>query len=168
MYLQKLFDHKEPWKYKPDAHQIIAEYMRLRHRMIPYLYTMNYLYSKNGEPLIQPMYYSNPEEKGAYEVRNQYYFGSELICAPVTKPENLQLKRSEVTVWLPNGSFTDVFTGITYTGGRKLTLYRSINNIPVLLKTGGIVPLAGAEELENHNRLPESLDIYCAYGDGDF
>ena len=162
------FNHKEPWKYKADASKIVTRFMQLRHRMIPYLYTMNYLYSVNGEPLLQPMYYYYPDEREAYNVPNQYFFGTELICAPVTKPKDAKLNRSEVSVWLPQGSFTDVFTGVTYEGGRKLTLYRSLDDIPVLIKSGGIVPLAGKDELKNHNKLPETLDIYSAAGCGEF
>ena len=162
------FNHKEPWKYKADARKIITRYMQLRHRLIPYLYTMNYRYSQNGEPLLQPMYYSYPDKKEAYEVPNQYYFGSELICCPVTSPKNVKLNRSLVSMWLPDGSFTDVFTGITYEGGRKINLYRSLNDIPLLLKSGGIVLLAGKNQLENHNMLPECFDIYTAAGNGEF
>lgn len=162
------FNHKEPWKFKADTSSIITKYMQLRHRMIPYLYTMNYRFSKNGEPLIQPMYYSNPEIREAYQVPNQYYFGSELICAPVTSPKQPKLNRSAVSVWLPEGRYTDVFTGITYEGGRKLTLYRSLNDTPVLLKSGGIVPLAALNELDNHKKLPECFDIYTAPGNGEF
>ena len=162
------FNHKEPWKYKADARKIITRYMQLRHRLIPYLYTMNYRYSQNGEPLLQPMYYSYPDKKEAYEVPNQYYFGSELICCPVTSPKDSKLNRSLVSMWLPNGSFTDVFTGITYEGGRKINLYRSLNDIPLLLKSGGIVLLAGKNQLENHNMLPECFDIYTAAGNGEF
>lgn len=162
------FNHKEPWKYKADARKIITRYMQLRHRLIPYLYTMNYRYSQNGEPLLQPMYYSYPDKNEAYEVPNQYYFGSELICCPVTSPKDSKLNRSLVSMWLPDGSFTDVFTGITYEGGRKVNLYRSLNDIPLLLKSGGIVLLAGKNQLENHNKLPECFDIYTAAGNGEF
>ena len=54
--------------------------------MIPYLYTMNYRSYAENMPLIEPMYYEYPENAEAYEVKNQYFFGSQLMVAPVTTP----------------------------------------------------------------------------------
>ena len=64
----------------------MKRYLKLRHEMIPYLYTMNYHASHDGQPLIRPMYYLEPEQPEAYEVPNEYYFGTELVVCPITEP----------------------------------------------------------------------------------
>jgi len=77
---------KEPWCYGLEAEKIISQYLRLRHSLYPYLYTMNYRCHTEGIPLICPMYYAYPKRSEAYEVKNQYLFGSELMVAPITEP----------------------------------------------------------------------------------
>ena len=162
------FTGKEPWNYAPAAEKVMKRYLKLRHELIPYLYSMNYL-SAQGQPLIRPMYYTHPEQPEAYEVKNQYWFGDQLIACPITCPLDRKTGRAPFTAWLPEGSWFDFFTGDHYDGGRKLTLYRSRENIPVLAKAGGIVPMADLTEYTNSTRNPESLRIKVFPGaDGAF
>lgn len=78
------FSGKEPWKFSMEAEHVMGNYLRLRHQMIPYLYTMNYRAWKEDEPLCQPMYHVDAEDFAAYQVPNQYMFGTELLVAPIT------------------------------------------------------------------------------------
>ncbi|MBP3773705.1 MAG: DUF5110 domain-containing protein [Treponema sp.] len=158
------FNHKEPWKYDATAEVAITRYLRFRHQLLPYLYTMNERFSRTGEPLIAPMYHQYPDETAAYSVPNEYFFGSELVCAPITEPCDKELNRAPVTVWLPEGDFTDIFTGCTYTGGRIRRIYRQLQNMPVFLKSGGILPLAAESVIEKDEILPSHLEIYLAAG----
>lgn len=163
------FNGKEPWRFKKETEYAMGEALRHRHRMIPYLYTMNYRGYREGLPLVEPMYYEHPEEKEAYKVKNQYYFGSELLVAPITTPRILSLNVAGVTVWLPEGIWYDIYTGMIYEGGRSLNMYRDLNSIPVLAKAGGILPfteeISAPEAISN----PVSFQIYVYAGaDGTF
>ena len=60
----------------------MKRYLRLRHSLLPYLYTMNVATHEQGLPLVQPLYYHYPNEEDAYEGKNQYFFGSELMGGP--------------------------------------------------------------------------------------
>ena len=80
------FMGKEPWNYRWDVYALSKEYLRLRHRLIPYLYTMNWRTHSEGRALCEPMYYEWPEHAEAYTVPNEFLFGSELIVAPITQP----------------------------------------------------------------------------------
>ena len=74
---------------------VMEDYLRLRHGMVPYLYTMNHRANYDDLPLIQPMYYLEPDRGEAYQVPNEYYFGSELLVSPITEkqdPEVVQRK----------------------------------------------------------------------------
>ena len=62
------------------------------------------------------MYYVWPEEDAAYEADHQYLFG-DLLVAPITE-RSRELGMAEKKVWLPEGVWTDLFTNLTYTGGR--------------------------------------------------
>ena len=80
------FNGKEPWKYNKITQSVMEEFLRLRHKMVPYLYTMNRYASRDGQPLVRPMYWLEPEREETYDVPNEYYFGTELIAAPITDP----------------------------------------------------------------------------------
>lgn len=163
------FCGKEPWRYKKDAGLAMGEALRERCRMIPYLYTMNYRNYKEGLPLVQPMYYEHPDERKAYQVKNQYYFGSEMIVAPITSPAKKGLNVASVTAWLPKGMWYDIHTGMIYRGGRMLAMYRSLESIPVLAKAGAILPFTDEIHGTQAAKNPHSLRIKVFAGaDGSF
>lgn len=158
---------KEPWKFRWDVYNLSKENLRLRHRLIPYLYTMNYRTHNDGTALVEPMYYSYPQEKQAYNVPNQFTFGSELIVAPITEPVNDKTNLAGVTAWLPKGRYTDIFTGRIYEGGKNITMYRGIESIPVLAREGSIIPLS-ANGLTNDSSNPHELDVMIYRGNNTF
>ena len=134
------FNGKEPWRYNKETEQVMGDMLRERHRMTPYLYTMNHRTYACGLPLMIPMYYEWPEEREAYQVKNQYYFGSSLIVAPVTTPRIHALNVAKVRAWLPEGVWYDIYTGMMYDGSRMIDLYRDLESIPVLAPAGAILP----------------------------
>ena len=71
---------------RKEAEMVMDHMLRERHRMIPYLYTMNYRSYCENKPLISPMYYNWQECNEAYEKKNQYLFGTSLMVAPITAP----------------------------------------------------------------------------------
>ncbi|PTT67105.1 alpha-xylosidase [Arthrobacter sp. HMWF013] len=153
------FTGKEPWKYPAAAAEIMTDFLRLRHRLVPYLHTMNHRASHQGLPLIEPMYYQYPEEQAAYSVPNQYLFGTEMIAAPITTPSDPKLHLGRAKAWLPEGTWIDLFTGLIYQGDRSIYLYRPMHQIPVLAKAGAIVPLTHHTEIENGTPNPHKLEI---------
>ncbi|GGA48156.1 glycoside hydrolase family 31 protein [Paenibacillus physcomitrellae] len=163
------FNSKEPWRFNPIAEQVMKQHLRLRHRLLPYLYTMNRYASRDGLPLVQPMYYRHAKQHEAYEVPNQYYFGTELIACLVTRPMHREIGVAEVKAWLPEGRWIDFFKGRVYDGGRKLSLYRDLEHIPVLAKAGAIVPMADFPEFTHSTENPAQLEVRIFAGaDGRF
>lgn len=155
------FNHKEPWNYSMETEAIVTKYMRLRHKLIPYLYTMNWLLYKNGTPPIMPMYYEYPDDIDAYEIKNQYMFGSQLMVLPITS-KCCELNLAKEKIWFPEGIYIDFMTGMIYDGNRMSYVYRRKDEIPVFMKAGAIVPL---DDLEHTNQ----MEVYVASGaDGMF
>ena len=179
------FNGKEPWRFKKEAELAMGDALRQRHQMMPYLYTMNHRAYKDGEPLVMPMYYDYPEEAPAYEMKNQFMFGTQLMVAPITSQRITGLNVAEVKVWLPKGTWYDIYTGTMYDGNRVLNMYRDLNSIPVLAKAGAILPftdeISGVEATHNPSNLRlkvyagenGSFELYeddnetCAYETGD-
>lgn len=158
------FTGKEPWNYNAVSENIMKRYLKLRHEMIPYLYTMNYHASHDGQPLIRPMYYLEPEQPEAYEVPNEYYFGTELVVCPITEPTDKAAGTACVKAWIPEGKWYDIFSGLKYDGGRMLELYRSLEDIPVLVKEGAIIPLTDLTEYTNSVENPKELAVKIVPG----
>ena len=163
------FNGKEPWKYDRDTEYIMKKYLQLRHAMIPYLYTMNRRASRDCLPLMLPMYYREPDCFQAYTVPNEYYFGTELIVSPITKPQDSVVRKGKVKTWIPEGLWADFFTGTVYHGGKMLDLWRDLEDIPVLMKAGAILPLKDMRKYDNKLENPERLEVYIfPAADGTF
>lgn len=161
------FMGKEPWKHEFTAETIAVNTLRERHTYIPYLYSMNYRTHKDGIALCEPMYYEYPENQEAYEVKNQYFFGSELMVAPITTKLNKKTNLADVDVWLPEGRWTDIYTGAIYNGGQKIKMFRGIESIPVLAKEGAIIPLS-ANDRDNDSSNPKDMKIRIFRGNNSF
>lgn len=164
-----LFLGREPWNYGLECETVVEDFMRLRHKLFPYLYTMNYRNYSELLPLMRPMYHTNPEQKEAYSVPRQYWFGSELIVSPITEKGDDKSGFAKADVWLPDGIFVDWFTGFVYKGGKKFEAFRPLNQMPLFIKAGGIVPMQSHEKGDNTLGLKTDLEVtVAAGGNGSF
>ncbi|MBQ7615434.1 MAG: DUF5110 domain-containing protein [Butyrivibrio sp.] len=157
------FFNKEPWNVSEPYRTVMGNFMRLRHRLIPYIYTMSHKAHTDGQLLIEPMYYRHPDKNVAFEVKQEYYFGDSLLVGAIVKKSDPMLRMGHVNMYIPEGRFYDIFTGYIYTGEKRANLYRTVDSIPVLLPEGGIV----AESLEDDKNgcdNPERLRILVGYG----
>jgi hypothetical protein len=97
---------------------------------------------KEGVPLITPVYYTNPEDDGAYSsVAQEYWFGSELLAAPFVSAHDADTDLARQRVWLPAGDWYNFFTGEYIQGNKWQITYGDLDTIPVYARAGAIVPL---------------------------
>ena len=157
------FASREPWKYNKRAELVISDFMRLRHRLFPYLYTMNRRAHTELLPLMRPMYHVHPECSEAYQAPNEYWFGSEMVAAPITAPAD-STGLAATDVWLPEGTWTDAFTGYVYHGNQRLTVARPLEEMPVFLKAGAIVPMQSHIQQVNHLGGAKDMHVIVAPG----
>ena len=160
------FMTKEPSYYMNGTGYIAEEFLRLRHKMIPFIDSASIDTTEKGLALIEPMYYEYPDQKEAYEFVSQYMFGGQLLVAPVITPGDGK-KMAKTTVWLPKGTWTDIFTGQTYQGGRTLDMVRHMDSIPVLAKEGGFFVLDGRKHT-NDISFPDILTVMTFNGNGEY
>ncbi|MBR2321938.1 MAG: alpha-xylosidase [Clostridia bacterium] len=157
---------KEPWAYGA-AGSVVEEFLRFRHKLVPYLYNANYLNCVEGTALIEPLYYEW-NEYPAYNYKEEYRFGTQLLVAPVTQkayPDGY----ARVRAWIPAGKWTDIFTGDVYEageGGKEVCLLRGLESIPVLAKEGAIIPLSADNTNTVYN--PQNLDVWVYEGTGSY
>jgi hypothetical protein len=90
------------------------------------------------------------------------------MVVPITQPRDAVMLQGSTNVWLPEGTWVDIFTGTVYGGNRLLAMSRDLSGIPVLMKAGEILPLAMdvSNDVESN---PERMEVLVAVGaDADF
>ncbi|BCS26787.1 uncharacterized protein APUU_51498A [Aspergillus puulaauensis] len=160
------WNSKEPWRYRREHETVMSDFMRLRHRLVPFLYTYNVIDSaENDEPLVQPMYWAYPDSNEAYSFPNQYIFGSKLLVAPIVEPRNKTTNLAAVKAWLPPGPrFMDIFTGQLYDADREITFHRRLEEYPVLACEGTIIPMDADPAPVNGCVNPDAFEFLIVIG----
>ncbi|QSG12809.1 Alpha-glucosidase, family 31 of glycosyl hydrolase [Halapricum desulfuricans] len=153
---------KRPWTFEPTVRETLSEALRLRHALIPYLYTMARRNHDRGVPLVRPMYYHHPNAELAYHVPQQYYFGDELVVAPHVRERGDGTNLSRQTVWLPDGEWFDFETGRPARAGLDAR-YGDLGDVPVYARAGAIVPLDGEPGFGDVDS-PETLRVVAFPG----
>lgn len=152
------FLRKEPWSFEPSVCQIMERFLRLRHALVPWLYDRMLDAAREGGVILYPVYYDWPQGFDAiFAQRDEYMFGSDMLVAPVVTPADADSKLACVKVWLPEGTWIDFFTGLSYSGGQRLKVCRRADGIPVFVRPGTIIPMDGSQDLKNGCPLPETI-----------
>ena len=150
---------REPWRWDMKTYTIVKDYCKLRQKLIPYIYTENYKYHKTCLPVIEPLYYYYPEIFDEPDYRNEYYFGTELLVSPITKPKDEVMNRSVEKIFLPKGVWYDFKTGKKFIGNKRYVSFFKDEDYPVFAKAGCIIPLAKLDENINNTNPPKAMDI---------
>jgi len=127
----------EIWTYGKAAEPILAEWLRLRYSLIPYLYAEGRRTFDTGAPFMRALFMDFPADAAAATIGDQYMLGSALLVAPVTE-QGATSRR----VYLPAGAdWYDFWTNQKVTGGQWITAAAPINRIPVYVRAGSILPI---------------------------
>ena len=154
---------REPWRWDIVTNNIVSYYLRLRNQLIPYIYSEMYQYHKEGIPLIQPFYYENPFAYDDPVYINQYYFGSSMLISPIVKKSDPLINRTIQKFYLPKGVWYDFKSGKKYIGDKKYVSFYKIEDYPVFVKAGGIIPISGVNDLMSTD-VPKELEIHVFPG----
>lgn len=128
------------WAFPDEIFQVSRDAFRLRYALIPYIYTAGRNAHDTAVSMCQPLYYEWPEIDEAYHNTHEYLFGHDLLVAPVTAPRNPVSLTTEVNLWIPPGEWTNWFTGETLKGPVKVTRHVPLNEIPLYVRSGAIIP----------------------------
>jgi hypothetical protein len=132
------------WAYPEPYSAILRSAFQLRYAMQPYIYTEARRTYDTGVAFFRPLYYDWPEEAQAYDAKNEYLFGGEMLAAPVVAPADKVSGLASEKIWLPAGQWIEWPTGKRLDGPAQVDRSFSIDQIPVYLKTGAIVPMQPA------------------------
>ena len=129
------------WAYPEPYSGIMRESFHQRYAMQPYIYSESRRTYDTGVAFLRPLYYDWPEADEAYSNKGEYVFGQNMIVAPVTKPVDKDSLLAQESVWIPKGGWIEQPTGKHFTGPQTVQRSFSINQIPVYVTAGAIVPM---------------------------
>lgn len=148
----------EPWRYGKEVEYITAQYLDLRYRMLPYIYSQSAAVSFAGGTLMRPLVMDFPADLTALEQRHEFMFGPSLLVAPVT-----EAKVKQWNVYLPEYTegWIDFWSGEKFNGGQSVNVGVTLDKIPLFVKAGSILPL-GAEKqyASEYTDKPWEIRIY--------
>ena len=121
----------EVWSYGEEVYEICRKYMELREKMRPYVKTLMQDAHEKGTPIMRPLFYDFPEDKKAWEIEDQYMFGSKVLVCPV-----LYEGVRERKVYLPEGKWKNINDNRLYEGGAEYVCDAPYESIPVFVKAG--------------------------------
>lgn len=154
---------KEPWRWNAKTLEVVDDYLKLRHRLIPYIYSYAYLYHHEGLPLIKPLYRELPWVYDDKNFVSEYYFG-ELLISPILTKKDLLINRTIHKFYLPEGVWYDFKTGKKFPGGKQYIAFFRDEDYPVFARKGAIVPLDNSGKL-NFTGTPGSLELHIFPGE---
>jgi alpha-glucosidase (family GH31 glycosyl hydrolase) len=129
------------WAYPEPYSDIMRDAFHLRYALQPYLYTEGRRTYDTGVAFLRPLYYDWPEADEAYTYKDEYIFGQQMIVAPVTQPVDKESQLAQEQVWIPQGEWIEWPTGRHFNGPTTVERNFAINQIPVYLRSGAIVPM---------------------------
>ena len=147
-----------PWTYGQKGVELMRRYFALRTQLIPYIYSYAWRAHRESLPILSPLYLEYPDVEEAYKHPHEYFFGSEMLIAPVIAAGGRQ------TVWLPPGDWLGFFDGRRYEGGRAFSAQYAVEDTPVFVRAGAIVPEQRAGGYSDQR--PLDALILNVYGSG--
>jgi alpha-D-xyloside xylohydrolase len=153
----------EVWSYGKQAEPILEKYLRLRYRLMPYLYSLAYRTHQTGAPFMRGLFMDFGADPNTANIGDEYMFGPSLLIAPVVE-QGMTTRQ----VYLPAGTdWYNYWTDELLHGGQTITVAAPIDIIPIFVKAGSILPLGEPVESTNQRQRIATLKIYPGT-DADF
>ncbi len=148
--------YNEVWSYGPQAEPILEKFLKLRYTLMPYIYSLGWQTHQTGAPFMRALFMDFPTDANVADLRDEYMFGPALLVAPVT-----QQGATSRQVYLPAGSdWYNYWTDQKLPGGQTVAVQAPIDQIPLFVKAGSILPL-GAPVESTHDKQPlAQIKIY--------
>lgn len=126
----------EPWEFGDRVEGICREFIELRYRLLPYLYSLFWEASTTGAPILRPLLYHYPNDPNTYALYDQVFLGPSLMAAPIYRP-GIDYR----AVYLPEGVWYDWWTNERYEGETHMLAHAPLERMPLYVKAGAVIPM---------------------------
>jgi alpha-D-xyloside xylohydrolase len=131
---------RELYKFTPEVVDISRQYLELRSRLLPYLWTVAADSAARSVPMARALVVDFQEDPTTWAIGDQWLLGDDLLVAPIFSPKGRR------RAYLPEGRWTDWWTGDAVDGGRWLAVEAPLDRLPLWIREGGIVPLGPVQQ----------------------
>jgi alpha-glucosidase (family GH31 glycosyl hydrolase) len=132
---------RRPWTYPAWAEESMRRSFQLRARLMPYIYTSVAESTRDSVPFIRPVYIDYPQVEDAYHNGQEYFFGDNLLVAPIATPGEGPDRVASQAVFFPDDDWYDFFTGEKFTGPDHALISAPINEFPLFVRGGVPLPM---------------------------
>ena len=192
---------REIWQFGKKGEPVydaIEQQIRLRYRLIPYLYSIAWQVTSNNESYLRPLFSDFAQDRKVWDIADEFMFGRSILATPILDPQYTEEKivrtdamtgwdrkkesgdssqeavvdwteTKTATKYLPKGAiWYDFWTNKMYKGGQTVTLTTTLNRVPMFVRAGSILPL-GQEMQYVGEKSWDDLEIRVYPGaDGSF
>ncbi|MGI4805048.1 MAG: glycoside hydrolase family 31 protein [Janthinobacterium lividum] len=127
----------EPWTYGEEVTEISRNYISLRYKLLPYLYSTFYEATQNGHPVNRSLAIDYTFDPKIYDTQfqNQYLFGQAFLVAPFESGKDFG------KVYFPKGKWYDLYSDAPQNGNQEKIIQLSLQKLPVYVKESSIIPM---------------------------
>lgn len=127
---------QEPYAYDEETLNIFKKYLKIRYEFIPYLYNLAQEMSFKGESIVSPLFYHFEDDENTLEINDEYMVGDSLLVAPI-----LDKDARRRMIYLPKGTWIDLFTGKKYIGGKYIIFAENLAESGYFIKNNTLIPM---------------------------
>ncbi len=151
---------QEPWAFGEPYESVCRKMLKLRQRLIPYLYTLFAECHESGAPILRPLLFEYPEDETTYTADDEFLLGDALLVAPVSRP-GIEHRH----VYLPRGTWFHYWTGERFDGPAHVLAHAPLGEPPLYVRANAAVPM-GPETSHTGERALDPLTflLYPAEG----
>ena len=149
----------EPWSYGEEVEEISANYIRLRYKLLPYIYHAFLQASEDGIPVSRSLCIDYTADPKIYEsdFENQYLFGDSILVAPLASDQRFG------KVYLPEGDWYEFFTDEKLKGGVEMIREYALEHLPLFVKASTVIPVY-CDTTHNSTHVGECLELHIYKG----
>jgi alpha-glucosidase len=149
---------REPWSYGPEAEAIIKQYIELRYKLLPYLYSVFWENHRYGFPMLRPVVMVEQQEANNAWRQDEFTLGDKMLICPVLDP-GVQSR----IVYLPKGEWYHYWTRERYEGPRENQVPAPLEEMPIFVRAGSVIPEYPVWQYVNEFPIEEMiLNVYHA------
>ncbi|ABG05043.1 Alpha-glucosidase [Rubrobacter xylanophilus DSM 9941] len=154
---------QEPWAFGEPYESVCRKMIKLRYRLLPYLYTLFEECHRTGAPILRPLLFEFPEDETTYAADDEFMLGGALLAAPITRP-GIEHRH----VYLPEGTWFHFWSGERFEGPAHILAHAPLGEPALYARANAALPL-GPEKSHTGERPAEdslTLLIHAAEGSG--
>jgi alpha-glucosidase len=151
---------QEPWAFDEETLNINRKYIKLRYKLLPYLYDLMWKGEKDGLPVMRPLVMHYEKDKAVHEINDEFLVGENILVAPI-----VEQGKTYRAVYLPEGQWIDYWTKEVIDGVKYIIKEAPLDLCPMYIKAGSFIPNYPVQSYVGEIDVKElTLDVYPGKG----